>query len=86
MIYPNQTLQGQSLPVYFHSAVVMAEPCFVYTYHQRVGIPGHLLGPRFDDFAHNCVRTERLDLAKSTNLGPERCPMVASHDNHDKRV
>ena len=44
--------------------------------YARVGIIGHLLGPGFSDFAHVCLRVERLGTAKSLNLGPERCAMT----------
>ena len=42
----------------------------------RVGILGQLSGPRFDDFAPNCVRMEKLDSAKPPNLRTKRCPMI----------
>ena len=42
----------------------------------KVDIIGTLLCPRFGDLDCNCVRMERLDSAKSPNLGAERCPVI----------
>ena len=43
--------------------------------YTRIGIIGHLLGPNLGDFANNYVMMERLDSAKSPNLGLKRCPI-----------
>ena len=44
----------------------------------KVGVLGNFWGPRIDDFAPSCVRMERLEVAKSPNLGPKRCPIIAT--------
>ena len=36
---------------------------------KKVGVIGHLWGPRFGDCAHYCVRMEKLESQKSPNLG-----------------
>ena len=47
---------------------------------------GHLSGPRFGDFAHSCVRMERLESAKTPTLGSEKCPMIPTLAlRHDKQ-
>ena len=40
------------------------------------GIIGNSSGPRFGDFAHDCVRMQRLVPSKSSKLVPEICPMI----------
>ena len=44
---------------------------------ERVGITGRLLGRSFGDVALNCVRTERLESAKSPNLRKKKCSMIS---------
>ena len=41
---------------------------------QRVGILGHLSGPRLCDLAKNWMRMEMLGESKKLNIGPERYP------------